>query len=239
MEGPQKRLRALPRELEQRITRLMEYPKPVRLRIIDEFDMTDLIMAAEADPDGSFSEWLRNDKIWMHVFDTKIVPELNKNNIPVVLAGPDGRKNCLAWYFTLHLAYRSLSRSKNDTSFKFETNGSLVNPENDGKIEVYTTRQTHVHVFYYKNDAADTLQRYANIMPFVVEVTGVTVEDYFDSDYKLMQSKQVPNAPVVAAQIMYKLLSEGYYIQVTVFPTGQAKVENRGGRKYSIRAEHF
>lgn len=101
MESVPKRARA---DVKKLVYELMHYPERIRVRMLMEMDIMDIIMAAQAEE--ALSQWMRRWGVWRDLWIAKVIPMMvyqgyaeDRAHAMQMSLGDNERQNCLVWYF--------------------------------------------------------------------------------------------------------------------------------------------
>lgn len=199
--------------------KLSEYPEPVRLQLLAEMSVLDIMFATVTDP--NLSAWMREKRIWRHVWQTNVLPRLPPD-APRVVVGEDERMNCVAWHFALTL-------SEYWTSTDFEIDRWMVHKTIKSVVSISRTPwkwigiKTATHSVTAK-PVYDYVRSYSAEITLLNQVSQRLGFDEDKDDYDisrnseglvLMFSGPWGNAWETQARIFYTLLEMGFYFKVT------------------------
>lgn len=201
MEGDPKRQRGTPLYLS-----VLQRRGGDVYNVLRQMDVMSIVYNAEIDED--LSHWMKRNDAWTFVLDQLVKPLLPGQIAPRV--GPDGRKNCLAWFF-------SYLDSSNSKVKGVKVSENLVHKE---YADEYVTLRTLRGIFII------TLSnRFLPLRNRLLLETGIINRidlnlDTWGSNLRFRFSiepyseKQQAEIALVHAKLLYICMSEGWHVQV-------------------------
>lgn len=187
-------------ELVKYINELHTYATPVRIQVIDQLSIIDLLIIAEVD--ASLSRWMRENDIWNHVWNTKVKP-LYQGQFPEPISlGKNQRMNCLAWYFA-YFTHKNLPISNGDHVSEF-----LVQKDTKSHAKVTTVPMYESDQFILCIDNRSILHEMITIYQEKFNITP--------KDWRVALDFHIPSKDAMfnVARAYYILMELGFYFEI-------------------------
>lgn len=174
------------RRREDDIVRIMSFKETeIRVTIIDQMDMMDIIWMSQADKD--FRAWMKRNDIWRHIWTTRIIPQTGDDT----RLGPDERRNCLAWYFASEVTFFHVSQAY--IHVLRDISGQLI--------------EVQIHKGNFSTSLLSELKLLANEEEDVHGNSNCKYEFHFQMKRHEKQTKRMK------ARVIYLLFKYGFYIK--------------------------
>lgn len=199
-EPEQKRTRT---HVERLVEYISSYPPNVRLQVLLEMEVIDIIMVAQAD--AQLSRWMREKRIWRDVWEVLVIPHMiakkianTKEEALTLRLGDNDRINCIVWNFVSRPYH---SRYTTD-AFSFKHYDM-----NDAKV---------LFVRMFSRDGIVTNYSIDTKFDFGDELESLLPGSYVRGDRVIYPHSDGVSVELEQARIRYALLTLGYHFIVTL-----------------------